>query len=107
MAVAGVPQFGAIIDFTDGATFISTAFTLDNSTKGQLGSAQLANADDSVDVGSIAIQASIRRGRNRILDKFEAGTATVILQDDNGNFNPSNTNSPYYGKILPLRNESN
>ena len=103
MTVAGVPQFGAIIDFTDGATFISTAFTLDNSTKGQLGSAQLANADDSVDVGSIAIQASIRRGRNRILDKFEAGTATVILQDDNGNFNPSNTNSPYYGKILPLR----
>jgi 3D (Asp-Asp-Asp) domain-containing protein len=103
MAVAGVPQFGAIIDFTDGATFISTAFTLDNSVKGQLGSAQLANADDSVDVGSIAIQASIRRGRNRILDKFEAGSATVILQDDNGNFNPSNTNSPYYGKILPLR----
>jgi hypothetical protein len=103
MAVAGVPQFGAIIDFTDGATFISTAFTLDNSTKGILGTAQLADADDSVDVSSIALQASIRRGRNRILDKFEAGTATVILQDDNGNFNPSNTNSPYYGKILPLR----
>jgi hypothetical protein len=103
MAVAGVPQFGAIIDFTDGATFISTAFTLDNSTKGILDTAQLANADDSVDVSSIALQASIRRGRNRILDKFEAGTATVILQDDNGNFNPSNTNSPYYGKILPLR----
>ena len=103
MAVAGVPQFGAIIDFTDGATFISTAFTLDNSTKGKLGTGQLANADDSVDVGSIALQASIRRGRNRILDKFEAGTATVVLQDDNGNFNPSNTNSPYYGKILPLR----
>jgi hypothetical protein len=103
MAVTGVPQFGAIIDFTDGATFISTAFTLDNSTKGILGTAQLANADDSVDVSSISLQASIRRGRNRILDKFEAGTATVILQDDNGNFNPSNTNSPYYGKILPLR----
>ena len=103
MAVAGVPNFGAIIDFTDGATFISTAFTLDNSTKGQLGTAQLANADDSVDVSSIALQASIRRGRNRILDTFEAGTATVVLQDDNGNFNPSNASGPYYGKILPLR----
>jgi hypothetical protein len=103
MAVAGVPNFGAIIDFTDGATFISTAFTLDNSAKGQLGTAQLANADDSVDVGSIALQASIRRGRNRILDTFEAGTATVVLQDDNGNFNPSNASGPYYGKILPLR----
>ena len=103
MAVVGVPQFGAIIDFTDGATFISAAFTLDNSSKGILGIAQLADADDSVDISSIALQASIRRGRNRILDKFEAGTATIVLQDDNGNFNPSNTNSPYYGKILPLR----
>jgi len=103
MSVAGVPVFGAIIDFTNGATFISTAFTLDNSSKGQLGTAQLADADDSVDVSSIALQASIRRGRNRILDKFEAGSATVVLQDDNGAFNPSNTSSPYYGKILPLR----
>ena len=103
MAVAGVPTFGAIIDFTNGATFISTAFTLDSATKGLLGTGQLADADDSVDVSSIALQASIRRGRNRILDKFEAGTATVVLQDDNGNFNPSNTSSPYYGKILPLR----
>ena len=103
MSVAGVPVFGAIIDFTNGATFISTAFTLDSSTKGQLGTAQLADADDSVDVSSIALQASIRRGRNRILDKFEAGTATVVLQDDNGNFNPSNSSSPYFGKILPLR----
>jgi len=103
MSVAGVPTFGAIIDFTNGATFISSAFTLDNSTKGKLGTAQLADADDSVDISSIALSASIRRGRNRILDKFEAGTATVVLQDDNGNFNPSNTSSPYYGKILPLR----
>jgi len=103
MSVAGVPVFGAIIDFTNGATFISTAFTLDNSSKGQLGTAQLADADDSVDVSSIALQASIRRGRNRILDKFEAGSATVVLQDDNGAFNPSNSSSPYFGKILPLR----
>jgi 3D (Asp-Asp-Asp) domain-containing protein len=103
VSVAGVPVFGAIIDFTNGATFISSAFTLDNTVKGKLGTAQLADFDDSVDVSSIALSASIRRGRNRILDKFEAGSATVVLQDDNGNFNPSNTSSPYYGKILPLR----
>ena len=103
MSVAGVPVFGAVIDFTNGATFISSAFTLDNTIKGKLGTAQLADADDSVDVSSIALSASIRRGRNRILDKFEAGTASVVLQDDNGNFNPSNSSSPYFGKILPLR----
>jgi len=60
MSVTGVPTFGAIIDFTNGATFISSAFTLDNSIKGKLGTAQLADSDDSVDVSSIALQASIR-----------------------------------------------
>jgi hypothetical protein len=103
MAVAGVPIFGAIIDFTDGATFITTAFTLDDPVLGKLDTAQLAVASDRVDVSDRAISASIRRGRNRILDKFEAGTATLVLRDDNGDFNPANPSSPYYGKLTPLR----
>jgi hypothetical protein len=103
MALAGFPQLGVSIDFTNGAQFITTAFTLDNATKGVLGTGQLADADDRVDVSDITLQVSIRRGRNRILDKFEAGTATVILQDDQGYFNPSNTSSPYYGQLIPLR----
>ena len=103
MAVAGVPQLGCVIDFTNGAAFVSTAFTLDDTTKGKLGTGQLADADDSVDVSSIVLQVSVRRGRNRILDKFEAGTATVILQDNTGYFDPSNASSPYYGKLVPLR----
>ena len=49
------------------------------------------------------LRASVRRGRNRILNKFEAGTATVEIRDDNGDFNPSNTAGPYYGKLVPLR----
>ena len=103
MAVTGVPQFGAIIDFTDGADFIATAMQLDDPIYGKLDTGQLADAVDRVDVSDFAIQASIRRGRNRILDKFEAGTATIILKDDNGNFNPANSAGPYYGKLIPLR----
>ena len=103
MGVAGVPQFGALIDFTDGAEFITTAFQLDDTVYGKLDTGQLANSNDNVDISSFAVSASIRRGRNRILDKFEAGTATIVIRDDNGNFNPSNTAGPYYGKLLPLR----
>ena len=103
MSVTGVPIFGAIIDFTDGAEFITSAMQLDDTVYGKLDTGQLANSNDRVDVSDIAISGSIRRGRNRILDKFEAGTASVILRDDNGYFNPSNTSSPYYGKLLPLR----
>jgi hypothetical protein len=46
---------------------------------------------------------STRRGRNRILTNFEAGTATVTINDPDSDFNPQNTASPYYGKLLPLR----
>ena len=103
MALPGFPQLGVSIDFTNGAQFITTAFTLDSASKGILGTAQLADADDRVDVSDITVQVAIRRGRNRILDKFEAGTATVVLQDNQGYFNPSNASSPYFGQLIPLR----
>jgi len=103
MTVAATPQFGAIIDFSDGATFVTTAFTLNDSSLGKLDTGQLALDADRIDVSDRALSASIRRGRNRILDKFQAGTATVVLRDDNGDFNIANVSSPLYGKLLPLR----
>lgn len=44
---------------------------------------------------------SIRRGRNRLLNSYEAGQATITIKDDNGYFNPQNTSSPYY-PIAPM-----
>jgi hypothetical protein len=101
--MAGIPQLGAEIDFVNGPAFISTAFTLDDPVKGLLGTGQLADADDSVDISSIILRSSIRRGRNRILNKFEAGTAVVEIKDDTGDWNPANTSGPYFGKLVPLR----
>ena len=101
--MAGIPQLGAAIDFVNGPAFISAAFTLDDPIKGKLGTGQLADADDSVDISSIILRSSIRRGRNRILNKFEAGTAVVEIKDDTGDWNPANTAGPYYGKLVPLR----
>ena len=101
--MAGIPQLGATIDFVNGPAFIASAFTLDDPIKGLLGTGQLADADDSVDISSIILRSSIRRGRNRILNKFEAGTAVVEIKDDTGDWNPANTAGPYYGKLIPLR----
>jgi hypothetical protein len=101
--MAGIPQLKASIDFTNGPAFISSAFTLNSATKGLLGTAQLADADDNADISDTILQVSIRRGRNRILDKFEAGSATIVLEDTTGAYNPSNTSGPYYGKLVPLR----
>jgi hypothetical protein len=101
--MAGIPQLGAEIDFVNGPAFIAVAFTLNDAYKGQLGKGQLADGDDIVDISSIILRSSIRRGRNRILNQFEAGTAVVEIKDDTGDWNPANTAGPYYGKLIPLR----
>jgi len=96
------PILGISIDFANGPAFGIPLILDDPSTP--LGVGILADGpSDVVDVSNIAYQVSTRRGRNRILNRFEAGTATVILLDENGDWNPENTSSPYYGKLLPLR----
>jgi hypothetical protein len=98
----GLPVVGVSVDFANGPAF-GNPLLLDDPTT-PLGTGILADAPgDVVDVSNIALQISIRRGRNRILNKFEAGTATVVLADANGDWSAENTSSPYYGKLLPLR----
>lgn len=98
-----VPQLGVSIDFSNGPGFVSTAFTLDDAIKGVLGTGQLADFESNVDISDQVLRVSIRRGRNRLLNKFEAGTAIVEVRDETGDWNPANTNSVYYPNLIPLR----
>jgi len=98
----GTPTLGVTIDFANGPAFGNPLLLGDPSTP--LGTGILADAPaDVVDVSDIALRVSTRRGRNRVLNSFEAGTATVVLEDENGDYNPQNASSPYFGKLLPLR----
>ena len=97
------PQLGVSIDFSNGPGFVSTAFTLDDAVKGVLGTGQLADFESNVDISDQVLRVSIRRGRNRLLNKFEAGTAIVEVRDETGDWNPANTNSVYYPNLIPLR----
>jgi hypothetical protein len=98
----GTPTLGVSIDFANGPAF-GNPLILDDPTT-PLGTGILADLPaDVVDVSNIALQVSIRRGKNRILNKVEAGTATVTLADSTGDWSPTNTASIYYGKLLPLR----
>ena len=98
-----VPVLGVEIDFSNGASF-GYPFILDDPNYGILGTNILADsASDIVDITNQVMSVSTRRGRNRILANFEAGTATVTINDPNSDFNPQNTASPYYGKLIPLR----
>lgn len=97
-----MPVLGVSIDWQNGPAF-GNPLVLDDPTS-FLDEAILADsAADVVDVSNIALRVQTKRGRNRILNKFEAGSATIVLRDDNGNFSPTNTSSPYYGKLVPLR----
>jgi len=72
----------ALLDLSSGVTFNETSA-------------------DCYDISDIVITANTRRGRSRELDKIEAGYAVITVIDENGDFNPDNTASPYYGKLKP------
>jgi hypothetical protein len=98
-----VPVIGVEIDFSNGASF-GYPLILDDLAYGLLGTGILSDtASDIVNITNQVMSVSTRRGRNRILSNFEAGTATVTINDPNSDFNPQNAAGPYYGKLLPLR----
>jgi hypothetical protein len=97
------PYINVEIDFASGASF-AYPLILDDLNYGILDTNVLGDAPaDLVNITDQVMKVSTRRGRNRILANFEAGTATVTLNDPNSWFNPYNIDSPYFGKLLPLR----
>ena len=92
----------ASINFGDGAGFNPTLVLGDPLTPlgtGQLGSSAAVIVDVSPDV----LRCSIRRTYARITDTWNPGTATLVIRDLNGDWNPDNTSGPYYGLIKPMR----
>lgn len=55
------------------------------------------------DVTNDLVAFGIRRGRQNELDRMEAGTAIVVLNNISGNYWPGNTGGTYYPNVLPLK----
>lgn len=90
------------INFSDGPGFVSTFVLGDPITVlgvGVLGSSTTTIVDVTPDV----LRTTIRRTYSRVTDTWNPGAATVIIRDLNGDWNPDNTSSPYYGLIKPMR----
>lgn len=56
-----------------------------------------------VDISDYVESVTTRRGRQHELDRFETGTATVLLDNNDRRFDPSYTAGPYYGQLLPMK----
>jgi len=97
------PVLKVEIDLANGPSF-SYPLILNSLTYGFLDINTLGDqAANIVDISDMVMRCSTRRGRNRILANFEAGSATVTINDPNSDFNPQNTASQYYPYLIPLR----
>jgi hypothetical protein len=95
-----VPTINAVINFGTGAAF-AQAFIIG---EGILGTNVLADsAALIVDVSDVVDSVSTRRGRSATADEFQTGSLTLRIVDQNGDFNPQNPSSPYYGYLTPMR----
>jgi hypothetical protein len=75
-------------------------FQLDDSVFGVLDTGTLGGIAFT-DLTYLVQSISIRRGKNRELDQFNAGTATVSFDNSSRILDPLNDDSPYYPFVLP------
>ena len=101
--MAPAATLNVAVRFATGASF-SSGLMLGSTTFGKLGTGTLGGATVvPVDVTSSVSRASIRRGRQRVLDKFETGQATIEIIDQDGRWSPTNPASPFYPNVAPMR----
>ena len=95
-----VPTINAVINFSTGPSF-AQALLLD---EGQLDINVLSDSSAViVDVSNQVDSIQTNRGRNAQADQFQTGTLTLRIVDQNGDFNPQNPSSPYFGLLSPMR----
>jgi hypothetical protein len=75
-------------------------FVLDSATLGVLGDDKLAGLTWT-DITEFVQSVQIRRGRSRQLDYYNAGSATINLNNSSRTFDPLNTASPLYPGVEP------
>lgn len=97
------PEIRVFVDFESDTAFEVNPLILGDATKGKLGTGRLGSGVLPIEITDLVERVSIRRGRNRITSRFEAGTADVQLYDQNGDWNPVNPLSAYYPNLVPLR----
>jgi len=83
---------------------IGPFFTLDDPVAGVLDNTDWTLAGTIfVDITSYVESVSISRGKSRLLDRFQAGSCQVVLDNTSRAFDPTYESSPFFGNIIPRR----
>ena len=93
------PTIQVLVGFQTTANF-GNPFQLDNATYGRLNTGTLGGVVYA-DLTTLVQSVNITRGRNRQLDQFNAGTATISFYNASRILDPLNTASIYYPYVLP------
>lgn len=99
--VAGVTvEIGFDVDAVGGDFFV-----LDDPVKGELDNTDFTLAPNTVftDVTSSVAAIRTNRGREREIDEYRTGTATVVFNDDDRTFDPANSASQFAGELEPMK----
>jgi hypothetical protein len=93
------PTLQVLVGFQT-TTGFGNPFQLDNATYGKLDTGTLGGLAFA-DLTSMVQAVTIDRGRNRQLDQFNAGTASITFWNESRTLDPLNSASPYYPYVLP------
>lgn len=94
-----VPTIQVLVGFQT-TTGFGNPFQLDNATYGLLDTGTLGGLQYA-DLTQYVQAVNIQRGRNRQLDQFNSGSATITFYNGSRILDPLNTASPYYPYVLP------
>jgi hypothetical protein len=94
-----VPTYQVLVGFQT-TTGFGQPFQLNDAVFGLLDTGTLGGLAYA-DLTSLVLSVNIKRGRNRQLDQFNAGTAQVVFNNNSRILDPLNTSSIYYPFVLP------
>jgi hypothetical protein len=80
------------------------AFVLDSATRGVLDNTSFTlGGERFFDISDRLIGTTVARGKNQALDRIDAGTSSIVVDNSDRHFDPLYPNGPYFGQLIPRR----
>jgi hypothetical protein len=81
------------------------AFILDANPRGLLDSVDFTlSGDRYVDITPRLVTTQVRRGKSQALDRIDAGSVSITVDNSDRTFDPLYEAGPYFGQLIPRRN---